>query len=289
MGVKLKKEWLATLDGRTRHSHAVLDGEQVAQDKAFFNGCRFPGDPKGAPGEIYNCRCTLTAVVEGADTSDAKRRARNAEIGQNETASGMSYQEWTAWKQKEAVREESKNLYDSAVVSPLVKTSGYRNLFNNLDENVKVQRKAYQASRAMLEHRSGTKFEDLTFIDSVTGKTMSRTNYNVESEVMPSLRMRKMVTNAAPRTIIAIHNHPGNSVPSFSDLNTAYKRGYKYGVIACHNGTVMKYEVTGELERTYVDALLDSVQRHIYNSNKEDLEAGLQQLRRANVILEVFV
>ena len=63
--VELKKEWLATLDGRTRHSHALLDGEQVAQDKAFSNGCRFPGDPKGAPGEIYNCRYTLTAVVEG--------------------------------------------------------------------------------------------------------------------------------------------------------------------------------------------------------------------------------
>ena len=24
MGIKLKKEWLATLDGRTRHAHAIL-------------------------------------------------------------------------------------------------------------------------------------------------------------------------------------------------------------------------------------------------------------------------
>ena len=27
MGIKLKKEWLATLDGRTRHAHAMLDGQ----------------------------------------------------------------------------------------------------------------------------------------------------------------------------------------------------------------------------------------------------------------------
>ena len=74
MGIKLKKEWLATLDGRTRHSHAMLDGEQVDNEKKFSNGCIFPGDPNGPAAEIYNCRCTLIAAVDGVDTSDAKRR-----------------------------------------------------------------------------------------------------------------------------------------------------------------------------------------------------------------------
>lgn len=74
MGIKLKKEWLATLDGRTRHSHAILDGEQVDNDKKFSNGCMFPGDPNGPPWEVYNCRCTLIAKVDDVDTSSAKRR-----------------------------------------------------------------------------------------------------------------------------------------------------------------------------------------------------------------------
>ena len=98
MGIKLKKEWLATLDARTRHSHAMLDGEQVAQDKKFSNGCRFPGDPQGPPWEIYNCRCTLIAAVEGVDTSTAQRRAKNADTGQTEVISNMSYAEWAGWK-----------------------------------------------------------------------------------------------------------------------------------------------------------------------------------------------
>lgn len=98
MGIKLKKEWLATLDARTRHSHAMLDGEQVAQDKKFSNGCRFPGDPQGPPWEIYNCRCTLIAAVEGVDTSTAQRRARNADTGQTEVISNMTYSEWAGWK-----------------------------------------------------------------------------------------------------------------------------------------------------------------------------------------------
>lgn len=119
MGIKLKKEWLATLDSRTRHSHAMLDGEQVAQDKKFSNGCRFPGDPQGPPWEIYNCRCTLIAAVEGVDTSSAQRRARNADTGQTEVVSNMSYAEWAGWKKdtkqvasaaKSAIIKESKPL-----------------------------------------------------------------------------------------------------------------------------------------------------------------------------------
>lgn len=100
MGIKLKKEWLATLDARTRHSHAMLDGEQVAQAKKFSNGCRFPGDPQGPPWEIYNCRCTLIAAVDGVDTSSAQRRARNADTGQTEVISDMSYAEWAGWKKQ---------------------------------------------------------------------------------------------------------------------------------------------------------------------------------------------
>lgn len=93
MGIKLKKEWLATLDSRTRHSHAMLDGEKVDQDKKFSNGCRFPGDPQGPAWEIYNCRCTMVAAVDGIDTPDALRRTRDGLIPD------MTYAQWEATKQ----------------------------------------------------------------------------------------------------------------------------------------------------------------------------------------------
>ena len=64
-GIILQKEWLATNDGRTRHSHAALDGVIVDQDKKFDNGLMYPGDPSGRPEEVYNCRCTLVAKVNG--------------------------------------------------------------------------------------------------------------------------------------------------------------------------------------------------------------------------------
>lgn len=100
MGIKCRKQWMATLDGRTRHSHAMLDGEIADNDKKFSNGCRFPGDPNGPPSEIYNCRCTLVSVIDGIDTSRGQRRARNPETGQNDLIENMTYAEWAGWKQK---------------------------------------------------------------------------------------------------------------------------------------------------------------------------------------------
>lgn len=100
MGIKCRKQWMATLDGRTRHSHAMLDGEIVDNDKKFSNGCRYPGDPNGPPSEIYNCRCTLVSEIEGINTSGGKRRARNQAAGRNELIANMSYAEWAGWKKK---------------------------------------------------------------------------------------------------------------------------------------------------------------------------------------------
>lgn len=64
-GIILAKEWISTNDSRTRHSHAVLDGAIVDQDKKFDNGLLYPGDPNGRPDEVWNCRCALAAVVKG--------------------------------------------------------------------------------------------------------------------------------------------------------------------------------------------------------------------------------
>lgn len=88
MGIKLKKEWVSTLDNRTRHSHRQLDGQKIPNEEGakFDNGCRYPGDPQGRYDEICNCRCTLVAAIEGVDTSDAERWSKLPE--------GMTYEEW---------------------------------------------------------------------------------------------------------------------------------------------------------------------------------------------------
>ena len=146
MGIKLKKRWLATLDARTRHSHAMLDGEQVAQDKKFSNGCRFPGDPQGPPWEIYNCRCTLVAALDGIDTSSAQRRARNPATGQTEVISDMSYAEWAGWK-KDTKQVASAAKSDIIKAKPEIKPVTLS--LSNLEELEKWQNEYYATNSSV--------------------------------------------------------------------------------------------------------------------------------------------
>ena len=89
MGIKMKQMWVATLDGRTRDSHVLLDGEEQEVGKKFSNGCLYPGDPHGAPAEVYNCRCTLVAVVEGANPYNPNLR-KSAYLEKQD----LTYDEW---------------------------------------------------------------------------------------------------------------------------------------------------------------------------------------------------
>lgn len=107
MGIKLKKRWLATLDGRTRHAHAMLDGQTVDVDKPFkVDGYEimYPGD-SSAPGYlVYNCRCTQVSVLDDVDTSGGMRRARDPVTGESVLVKDMTYAEWAGWKKAETAR-----------------------------------------------------------------------------------------------------------------------------------------------------------------------------------------
>lgn len=109
-GIDVQKEWVATMDGRTRHSHRVVDGETVDQDKKFSNGLRYPGDPAGPGREVYNCRCTMIGALKGVrEAEPTMRRVRNPETGEYELIPDMSYTEWEKRKKNaqkiEIVRE----------------------------------------------------------------------------------------------------------------------------------------------------------------------------------------
>lgn len=98
MGIKLKKEWLATLDNRTRHAHAVLDGQKREIDDLFEadgEKIMFPGDPSAVGWMVYNCRCTMVAAVDGVDTSDALRRDNRGLL------TNITYAQWENHKRVE--------------------------------------------------------------------------------------------------------------------------------------------------------------------------------------------
>lgn len=144
MGVVLKQQWLAVHDGRTRHSHRAIDYEIQEVDHEFSNGCRYPGDPFGPAREVYNCRCTLRAVVDGLEP-----RARKY---QDPLIEGMTYDEWKNAKARsnpidlpekkgEAIKQAYNAEYRKYAKLPKTESSAdYMGQPRNFDYKVRIEK-----------------------------------------------------------------------------------------------------------------------------------------------------
>ena len=111
-GIILQKEWIATNDGRTRHSHAMLDGAIVDQDKKFDNGLMYPGDPNGRPEEVYNCRCTLVAKVNGLKKAQVQKAMAQQAETYSTFADGEQASEFFGQRPTRSLRRENREEYD---------------------------------------------------------------------------------------------------------------------------------------------------------------------------------
>lgn len=49
-------------------------------------------------------------------------------------------------------------------------------------------------------------------------------------------------------TVIGVYNHPESRMPSLADLTACRDRRYKYGLIVCHDGRIVKYSCAKNLD-----------------------------------------
>lgn len=249
-GADIVKQWDATLDSATRPWHQEADGQLRELDEDFDVG----GDKMKAPGvggsarNVCNCRCRLLQrgrwALDEKELETLKERAEFFGLDKSK-----NFEEFKEKYLGACEKEESKPKYlykDTVVKKSLLKSSAYRKKFNQISDSTKINRIAWNISKDILKHRSGTRFEDLAFINIVNGQYAVNKDYEVENKAKMNKPMKQLLEESESGTIIAIHNHPGSSVPSIPDIRACIKRGYKKGIIACHDGKVYVYSVDPE-------------------------------------------
>ena len=89
LGINMTKQWVATLDARTRSAHASMNGVQVSMNEPFKmpNGTemQYVGDPSGGAANIINCRCAIVYVDADDSVEDVKTDGKMDFAGKGET------------------------------------------------------------------------------------------------------------------------------------------------------------------------------------------------------------
>lgn len=163
IGIQLKQMWRATLDGKTRHAHRLLDGQMVDIGEKFkVDGyeLEYPGDPS-APGYlVYNCRCTVVSVDKFHDPN----APRASKLGD------LSYEDWKAGKEVNAANKwgtysgNAKNSVDYSLENGII----------NIGRSLGAKAKNYDVKLPNREIVHLTEGTSVTHVNIIAGKGRNR-------------------------------------------------------------------------------------------------------------------
>lgn len=151
-GADVVKQWDATLDGETRESHRMVDGEIRELDEKFSNGLMYPGDPSGPAAEVINCRCaSLTRARWALDEEELQTmKDRAAFFGLDKTENFEDFK----WKYLKAAENVGSDMAIPIDTSPQMAyinntygathAAAVKSTLQNADPNVKTVWNKYQ-------------------------------------------------------------------------------------------------------------------------------------------------
>ncbi len=263
-----------------RENHVAMNRQIVPKEKPFTllgrSGStflpKFPRDPSLPAEEVINCHCTHVPVVNDDVLGmplEERQKLQQQIIDEDD---GAWEEELNARnKAKAGIFDTENEIPRTSDLKPLevdkaaVTSNAYKKtIYNAIDESPKVKRSVRDSIGKIYKHRSGSDMEDLYFIDSFTGSVRTSTRGTEPGTCVPTKSMNKMLAEAGEGTIIGIHNHPRNSAPSLPDIMAAAERKYKYGIVACHDGTLYKYSVTGDVNIPITESLLAIYEKRKY-------------------------
>ena len=166
-----------------------------------------------------------------------------------------------------------------------ISSGDYRRKFDQISDSPELNRLLYQLSKKMLEHRSGTKYEDMYWIDPVSDTVIAEeTESSSEEEIVYSdstLGKIKQYGN-----LITLHSHPNSYPPSISDLNSNCTNRYSVGIVVCHDGKIFRYASNQEIREVYYQMIVEKYLKSGYNKYEAQIQALKELCTKFDIMVE---
>lgn len=144
-------------------------------------------------------------------------------------------------KEQELEKQRYGRNKETTINRNYINSGEYRNKFDCVSNNEELNRTVYKIAKKMLNHRSGTLYEDMYWIDIDTGEIVaSEVNQKVEKGIWYSKSTLREIEKH--KNLLVMHTHPNSMPPSIRDFNSAYKNGYQICLVCCHNGKIFLYK-----------------------------------------------
>lgn len=182
-------------------------------------------------------------------------------------------------KEKSTVTEKTEATKPSKQTNTTVKwdtvhSEKFKAKFKNITDNPKTNQLLYNKSLDILEHRDNTEYEDMYLISKNKSKVVGVQRH---SSKRLQIDYNDSLTKAVKKydDLISIHNHPNSSPPSGGDFASNALRGYKKGVVVCHNGDIWEYSAGKYKENMgkIIDLSIAKYQKRGYTVNESYIEA----------------
>lgn len=161
---------------------------------------------------------------------------------------------------------------DTKVNLTYINSGKYRKKFNYISNNTKLSRMLYQIAKKSLIHRSGTKYEDMYWIDLDRLAIIAReTDALCEKKITYSASTEKKIKQY--KNLLTLHTHPDSFPPSIDDLNSNFYHNYVAGIVLCHNGKIYMYSANEEINKNYYELLVESYIKNGYNEDRAQVLA----------------
>lgn len=233
--------------------HGTCDICKGLNGKHFKVDDMMPG--KNAPPMHPHCRCSTAAWEDDAEYDAWLDHLEQG--GTTEDWDGMSAskrEQLVEAKRVEMNAAETERQYgvkysDPNVDFDYINSEEYRKKFTALTESAEVNEAIYETAKKILTHCDGTKHEDLYLINADDGTIFAKeTETKRESGIVYSEQFLAKLEELKKSgiSVIGIHNHPQGTPPTADDFRKAQENGYKYGIVAGHNGQLYVFETPTE-------------------------------------------